>query len=171
MEIDDTASLSCLKFVFVVTHLHCVKCIKAMNTCFQQVFLVCMLSYVMLLKTQIQYIEKIDHTVTLTLWLLTAALWWGSEGGWWRWCQTRQVWRKEAGGPAGWRYWPRSWRPPWRASLCYCTTPDRGERSQSKTFPNPLTCYICIRPTCTFMLNSLSMYRKKGPISRSASRE
>ena len=38
-----------------------------MNTCFQQVFLVCMLSYVMLLKTQIQYIEKIDHTVTLTL--------------------------------------------------------------------------------------------------------
>lgn len=70
MDTDDTASLSCLKFVFMVINVHCVKCIKAISTCFQQVLLVCMLSYVMLLKTQIQHIENIDtrngHTHTVT---------------------------------------------------------------------------------------------------------
>lgn len=67
----------------------------------------------------------------LTLWLQRAALWWGSADGWWLWCQTGWVWQTEVGRLGGWRCWLRSWRPPWHASLCCCTTPGRKEMFQT----------------------------------------
>lgn len=51
-------------------------------------------------------------SITLTLWPPTAVPWSGLVDDWWLWCHTHLNWHQEAGWLEGWRYSPRSWRPP-----------------------------------------------------------